>query len=299
MSIPIRHLPDGTAISAFGLGCSSFWAKPAFAAERAVALVRRAYELGINHFDTGPSYAAGEAERRLGSSIRGLDRRRLVLSSKAGTYTDATGVQFRSFDPATMRTHLQASLERLGLAQIDILYLHGPSVEDLSPSVIGSLEDFKSQGLIRYSGVNSFDPRVLERTVAVPIDVVMPQFSIFDVSCLRQILALKAAGKTIVSGTALGQGIFDFRTLIPTNRKALWYLLRAVKNDPLFLLTRLRAKRRIVECGNAMPDAAMRFLMQMPAITSAVFGTTSMVHLEQNVAAAKRVAEPALSNASR
>lgn len=262
-------------------------------------MVRRAYELGINHFDTGPSYAAGEAERRLGTSIRGLDRRGLVLSSKAGTYTDATGVQFRSFDPATMRTHLQASLERLGLAQIDILYLHGPSTEALSPAVIGCLEDLKSRGLIRYSGVNSFDPRVLERVVALPIDVVMPQFSIFDVSCLRQILALKAVGKTVISGTALGQGIFNFRTLIPTNRKSLWYLLRAIKNDPLFPLTRLRAKRRVAECGNAMPDAAMRFLLQMPAITSAVFGTTSMAHLEQNAAAAKRVAEAIASDTAR
>jgi D-threo-aldose 1-dehydrogenase len=295
----MRHLPDGTAISALGLGCSSFWAKPSFAAEFAVALVKRAHEFGVNHFDTGPSYADGEAERRLGVSIRSLNRRGLVISTKAGTYTDSTGGQFRSFDPSTIRGNLQASLDRLGIEQIDILYLHGPSRDDLSPAVLGCLEDLKGRGLIRYSGVNSFDASVLDRAVEAPIDVVMPQFNIFDVSCLRQILALKAAGKTIMSGTALGQGIFDFRTLIPSSRKSLWYLLRAVKNDPLFPLTRLRAKRRVAEWGSVMPDAALLFLLQNPAITSAVFGTTSMVHLEQNLAAAERMGDRGASDRPR
>jgi aryl-alcohol dehydrogenase-like predicted oxidoreductase len=290
LTLPHRRLPDGRLISAIGLGCSSFWAKPAFPEESAVALVRRAYALGINHFDTGPSYAAGAAEKRLALAMRQLERANLIISTKAGTYVDSGGVPFRSFEPARIRDELHASLQRLGVSHVDILYLHGPSAGDLSSAVIDCLEGLKDSGLISYSGVNSFDPVVLRKLVGLPVDAVMPQYSIFDVSCAREVAALAHDGKIIVSGTVLGQGIVNFRSLIPSNRKSLWYLLRALKNDPLLPLTRLQAQRRISALGQPALDAALLFLFKTPGITSAVFGTTSMAHLEANAAASARMA---------
>lgn len=290
MTLAVRRLPNGKFISAVGLGCSSFWAKPAFPEESAVALVRRAYALGINHFDTGPSYAAGGAERRLALALRQMERDRLVISTKAGTYVDKSGTQVRSFEPARIRAELQESMERLGVSHVDVLYLHGPAVENLSTAVIDCLNGLKDGGLISYSGVNSFDPAVLKKLVGLPIDAVMPQYSIFDVRCAREVAALAQDGKIIVSGTILGQGIVNFRSLIPSNKKSLWYLLRALKNDPLLPLTRLQAQRRISALGQPALDAALLFLLKTPGITSAVFGTTSIAHLEANAAAAARVA---------
>jgi aryl-alcohol dehydrogenase-like predicted oxidoreductase len=291
LTLPYRQLPNGKLISAIGLGCSSFWAKNAFPEQNAVALVERAYALGINHFDTGPSYAAGGAEKRLAVALRRVERDRVVISTKAGTYVDASGAQFRSFEPARIRAELQASLERLGISHVDILYLHGPSVENLSTAVIDCLNGLKDSGLISYSGVNSFAANVLRKLVGLPIDAVMPQYSIFDVSCTREVAALAQDGKIIVSGTVLGQGIVNFSSLIPTNRKSLWYLLRALKNDPLLPLTRLQAQRRISALGQPALDAALLFLFKTPGLTSAVFGTTNMAHLEANTAAAGRVAQ--------
>lgn len=291
VTVPSRHLPNGTPISAFGIGCSSFWAKPSFPEDEAIALVLRAYALGINYFDTGPSYAGGRAETRLGLAIRQLDRGRLVISTKAGTYVDASGKQYRSFDPSQIRANLQESLNRLGLAHVDILYLHGPGVGDISTEVINCLSELKSAGLIRYSGVNSFDPTVLRKVVGTPIDVIMPQYNIFDIRCQQEIDALRRDGKTIISGTALGQGIFSFRSLLPTNKKSLWYLLRALKNDPLFPLTRFRARQRILALGRPPLEAALLFLLRAPSITCSVFGTTSITHLEENVAAVSQGAE--------
>lgn len=291
VTVPSRHLPDGTRISAFGLGCSSFWAKPSFPEDEAIALVLRAYALGINYFDTGPSYAAGGAERRLGLAIRQLDRSRLVISTKAGTYVDASGKQYRSFDPARIRANLQESLNRLGVAHADILYLHGPGLDDISVKVIDCFSDLKSAGLIRYSGVNSFDRAVLRRVADTPIDVIMPQYNIFDIGCHQEIEALRRCGKTIISGTALGQGIVNLRSLLPTNKKSLWYLLRAFKNDPLFPLTRFRARRRILALARPPLEAALLFLLKTPSITCSVFGTTSIEHLEANLAAASQNVE--------
>lgn len=286
MTFPRHYLPNGTPISAFGLGCSAYWAKESFAQDKAVSLVQRAYALGINYFDTGPSYEAGEAERRLGSAIRAMDRNQLVISSKVGTYVDAGGKRFRSFEPAQIRASVHASLQRLGVSQLDILYLHGPTIDDLSREVIDCLNRLKAEGVIRYSGANSFDRTVLNKLLHVPVDVVMPQYNIYDVSCHEEIQSLKRAGKTIIGATALAQGIFDLRTVLPTSKKSLWYLLRMVKNDPLFPLTRMHARRRIDELGCEPLQAAFLFLLKSSAITSSVFGTTSIAHLEENVAAA-------------
>jgi aryl-alcohol dehydrogenase-like predicted oxidoreductase len=214
-----------------------------------------------------------------------MERSRLVITSKVGTYVDAAGKQFRSFAPAQIRASVDESLHRLGVAQLDILYLHGPGIGDLSADVIDCLEGLKSQGLIRCSGVNSFDRHVLNKLVLLPVDVVMPQYNIYDVRCRQEVESLKASGKTIIGGTALGQGVFDLRTLLPTNKKSLWYLLRKLKNDPLFPLTRWQARRRIDELGGDPLQAALAFLLQSPAVTSSVFGTTSIAHLEQNAAA--------------
>ncbi len=251
--------------------------------------MQRAYALGINHFDTGPSYEGGEAERRLGHAIGGLDRASLIISTKAGTYCRVDGSKFRSFDPAQIRTGLVESLARLGLTRIDILYLHGPGLSDLSTQVIDCLGELKASGMVTYCGVNSFDPLVLARLVDMPFDTVMPQYNLFDVSCAAQIAALKHAGKTIIGGTALGQGVIDFRALLPTDRKSLWYLLRKLKNDPLFPLTRWRARRRVQAPARSALEAAMLFLLRSNSITSSVFGTTSIAHLEENVAAASRM----------
>jgi aryl-alcohol dehydrogenase-like predicted oxidoreductase len=188
------------------------------------------------------------------------------------------------------RRSVEESVARLGIRQIDILYLHGPVLEDLSTEVIDCLYGLKDRGLIRLTGVNTFDRVVLRRVAKVPIDIVMPQYSIFDVTCLNEITSLQMAGKTVISATALGQGIIDFRDLFPTSKKSLWYLLRALKNDPLFPLTRFGARRRMAALGCPPLEAALLFLLETPAIISAVFGTTSISHLEQNAEAVSKIA---------
>jgi D-threo-aldose 1-dehydrogenase len=211
----------------------------------------------------------------------------LLISTKAGTFQDAAGKRIKSFEPDRIRDSVVGSLVRLGIEQIDILYLHGPEIRDLSPALIDGLNQLKIDGLIRYSGINTFERPVLDRIGPLPFDVVMTQYNLFDIARRDLIESLQRTGKTIIAGTALGQGIFDFQTLIPRNRKSLWYLLRALKNDPLFPVTRWRARQRIFALGGTPLEAAMQFLLQTPSITSSVFGTTTAAHLEQNIAAAR------------
>ena len=70
-----RALPNGKLISPLGFGCSSHWSKPNFPADEATAMLKAAFANSINHYDTAPSYADGEA--RLGMFLRGRDTTRL------------------------------------------------------------------------------------------------------------------------------------------------------------------------------------------------------------------------------
>ena len=87
----MRYRPlgrSGLTVSEIGYGCAGWWGKTAFPERQATSLVAEAIELGINLFDTGASYSAGEAQARLGRALRGRDVSRLVISTKAGTFRD-------------------------------------------------------------------------------------------------------------------------------------------------------------------------------------------------------------------
>lgn len=284
---PVRLLPDGSPISALGFGCSSRWSQPSFPEDAALAILDAAVANGITHFDTAPSYALGEA--RLGRFLRQNGTNGLVISTKVGT---EAGDHRRSFDPERMRRSFEASLTRLGVPRVDILYLHGPAASDLNAATFGFFDALKAAGKIRYSGVNSFDPAVVEACVATPIDAVMLQYSVADRRFDRSIDRLAAAGKIVIAGTILAQGIFDLRTFVPRDRASLWYLLRAAKNDPLFIWRGRALARKLRRTGLGAHEAAVRFAVSNPAITSSLFGTRSEGHLIANARAARQIMAP-------
>ncbi|MGB0972058.1 MAG: aldo/keto reductase [Mycobacterium sp.] len=278
-----RALPNGKPISPLGFGCSSRWSKPSFPADAATAMLETAFANGINHYDTAPSYADGEA--RLGVFLRGRDASRLVISTKVGT---EAGDHHRSFDPERMRRSFDASLNRLGLDCVDILYLHGPTVADLSADVFAFFDTLKAEGRIEYCGVNSFDPLVVTRCVDAPVDAVMLQYSVSDRRFDRLIEQLANRGRVVIAGTILAQGIFDLKTFVPRDRASMWYLLRALKSDPLFPRRGLSIARRIKRTGLNPHEAAVRFAISNSRLTSCLFGTRDQAHLVANARLAGR-----------
>ncbi|MGH7090661.1 MAG: aldo/keto reductase, partial [Stellaceae bacterium] len=117
----------GLVLSELGLGCSSYWAKPVFPEKDALALVEAAIASEITFFDTGASYAAGNAERRLGLALHNhRGNRNLVVATKAGTHVSPSGRYYKDWSRAAITASVARSLERLGIPAIDILHLHGP-----------------------------------------------------------------------------------------------------------------------------------------------------------------------------
>ncbi|GLS97666.1 aldo/keto reductase [Piscinibacter gummiphilus] len=263
------------------------WAKPEFPEPLAMALLEAAVGDGLNYLDTGPSYANGEGERRLGTFLHRQSLPDVIVSTKVGTNFDGSGRRTRSFEVRDMERSFTDSLARLGREQVDILYLHGPSLKDLRDEVFRFLEAEKSRGRIVWSGVNSFEMDVLDACVDSPIDALMIQYNVADLRAERLLPQFRARGKIVVSGTALARAIYDPRTFLPRDRAGLWYLLRALKGDPLFIARGRRLKRVIEQTGDTGARAAMRFVAGHPLIHSATFGTTKLDHMRSNIEAAR------------
>src|SRR5690606_12978241 len=132
------------------------------------------------------------------------------------------------------------SLRRLGRDHVDILYLHGPSIADFNDDVFAFLADLKARGFASYVGANTFDPATLDAVADTPIDAVMLQYNVGDFRNAEQIDRLHAAGKIVISGTALARAKFDLSTFVPRDRASLWYLLRMLRREPSFLWTGYR-----------------------------------------------------------
>lgn len=278
----MRLLPDGRFISAVSFGCSSIWAKPAFDECTALALLDAAYQDGINYFDTGPSYSNGEAELRLGKWLQRAGPGALI-STKVGTNFGDRGERRRSFHVTDMERSLTDSLRRLGREQVDILYLHGPARHDLNDDVLKFFETEKRRGRIVWSGVNSFDVNVLTACVGAPIDALMIQYNVADRGAEHLLPKFANDEKIIISGTALARAIYAPETFFPKDRAQLWYLLRALKSDPFFMIRGALLMRRMDKVGGSGVGVALRFVVGHPLIHSAIFGTRSLSHMRANI----------------
>lgn len=283
----LRKLPNGKAISALGFGCAGIWSKPYFDDAVAREMLADAFARGVNHFDTSPSYGMTHGERRLGTLVAGHDRDRLVISTKLGSNV-FDGKLVRSFDEDAMKRSFDESAARLGTDWFDILYLHRPSVADLNGRVFDHLERLKADGRITYSGVNAFDGAVLERVIDSPVDVVMLQYNADDQHCWRLVDRLHAAGKTVMSGTALVRGKFDPRTFLPRDRASLFYLARMARWRPFFLWEGYRLRRRLASVPQPLAATSIQFALGHPRILSTFFSTRNPLHLADNIDAGHR-----------
>jgi D-threo-aldose 1-dehydrogenase len=279
-----RTLPGGKSISALGFGCSSMWAKPQFSESVALEMLAALVAEGVNHFDTSPSYGNGLGERRLGTFLANHNSDEMVVSTKVGTNLTG-GVLHRGFTRELMERSFLASLDRLGLKKVDILYLHGPSQDDLNATAYRFFDDMKAQGRIAFSGVNSFDNQVLEACVKSPIDSIMLQYNVGDFRNREAMERLHDAGKIIFAGTTLSRASFDLTRFLPIDRARIWYLLRMLRHNPAFAVQGRHLKKRLKSTGLDPFDAAIRFVTGHPCITSSLFGTSSLDHAIANARA--------------
>lgn len=283
----------GLTVSELGFGCASWWGKPRFDERMALGLVHEAIELGVTLFDTGASYSAGEAEPRLGRTLKGRDASKLVIATKAGTYHAGGGRIARDMSPAAVVASAERSLQRLGLETLGLLQLHGPSAAELNDDMQAALEGLKARGVTRAVGLNSFDPAVIDHAIGLPVmDVVMVDYNVLRPEREPLIARAAAAGKGVLAGMPLAMG--HTRPLLSrlTGPQDLWYAARALARhrDELARGRRFRFLHRL--SGMSGSQAALSYVLANPGVSAAVFGATRMAHLRENVEVSGRPIPP-------
>jgi 1-deoxyxylulose-5-phosphate synthase len=280
----------GLPVSALGFGCSAYWAKSIFPERRALALVDQALCGGVRLFDTAPIYGGGLGEKRLGQALRAFGPvDDLVVCSKAGPYVGEDGRVRRDFSPEAVRASVHRSLERLGLDRIAGLHLHGPNIHELNPPLLEALDGLKTEGLVGFFGINSFDAEVVRMGLGFPVfDSFMVEFNLIRKANAVLLDEIAAAGRAAIVGSPIAQALFR-RSMAPTSPKRAWELGRA--------LLRHRADLRAARAYaflNTLPgmtgaQAALAWVLRHPAVACAVFATTSPEHLRLNLAAAEMI----------
>ena len=267
------------------------------------AILRRAFDLGITHFDLannyGPPYGSAEVNfgRVLADDLRPY-RDELIISTKAGwdmwpgPYGDGGSRKY-------LLASLDQSLERMGLDYVDIFYSHRADPETPLEETMGALDTAVRQGKALYAGISSYSPERTERAAAIlrdlgtPVTIHQPSYSMLNRWIETRLLdVLEEQGIGCIVFTPLAQGMLTDRYLdgIPEDSRA----ARGDSLDPTWLneenLARIRALNAIAEGrGQSLAQLALAWTLRDARVTSTLVGASSVRQLEQNIAALDRL----------
>ena len=273
-------------LSPLGFGCASVWGKDIISDKQAQELFEKAYEFGITFFDTGHSY--GNAEERIGKILKTsqiVKRNNIVISTKFGI-RNINGKLVHDVSPEWIKESVKISLRRMGISYIDCLQIHGPRISDFTEELYSVLDELKEKGIVRAVGANSFDTDVLEFICKEKrLDFVMLDYNIMRRDREELIQKLQANDIGVIAGAALAESLYSNRIFKIRGKKDVWYLARAIKNfrEQFFHGWKYRFINHVE--GTTGAQIALGFVLNNPMVSSAVFGTTTMSHLEENVRA--------------
>ncbi len=263
------------------------------------AILRRAFDLGITHFDLannyGPPYGSAESNfgRVLAEDLRPY-RDELVISTKAGW--DMWPGPYGEFGSRKyLLASLDQSLARMGLDHVDIFYSHRFDAETPIEETVGALDAAVRAGKARYVGISSYGPKRTEeaarilRELGTPLLIHQPSYSLLNrwiEDELLDVLAREGIGAIVF--TPLAQGLLTDRYLdgVPEDSRA----RRGVAFSEQMLseqnLARVRALNQIAaKRGQSLAQMAISWVLRDERVTSALLGASSVRQLEQNVAA--------------
>lgn len=264
------------------------------------AILRRAFDLGVTHFDLannyGPPYGSAEANfgHIFAQDFRSY-RDELIISTKAG-YDMWPGPYGNHGSRKYLLASLDASLRRMGLEYVDIFYHHRPDPETPIGETAGALASAVTSGKALYAGVSNYDPAgtaAMADALAVhhvPLLIHQPSYNMFNRRIEEGLLpVLDDWGIGAIVFVPLAQGLLTDRYLggeIPGDSRA----ARDGSLSPARItdayLQRARALDAIArKRGQTLAQLALTWVLRLPQVTSALIGASSPAQLEQNVAA--------------
>jgi L-glyceraldehyde 3-phosphate reductase len=303
-AMPYRRVgASGLRLPAISLGLwQNFGDDRAIATQRAI--VRRAFDRGITHFDLannyGPPYGAAEANfgRILDSDLRPY-RDELIVSTKAG-YDMWPGPYGDRGSRKYLLASLDQSLGRMGLDYVDIFYSHRVDPETPLEETMGALDAAVRQGKALYVGISSYSARRTREAAAIlrglgtPLLIHQPSYSMINRWIEPELLDVLAEERIgAIAFSPLAQGLLTDRYLdgVPAGSRA---AREGSFSQNLLSDTNLANARGLREIargrGQTLPQMALAWILRDPRVASALVGASSVAQLDDNLAALDNLA---------
>ena len=271
--------------------------------ENARAMLRRAFDLGITHFDLANNYGPpyGSAEETFGQILKKdflSHRDELIISTKAGwdmwpgPYGDLGSRKY-------LLASLDQSLERMGLEYVDIFYHHRPDPDTPLEESMGALDTAVRSGRALYVGISAYSAKQttealkILRALGTPCLIHQPKYSMFvrdPEQGLFDVLEKEGVGSIVFS--PLAQGLLSDRYLdgIPGDSRAARDFFLKKKDVGEAALARIRELNEIArQRGQTLAEMAVAWVLRDARVTSALVGTSKVSQVDDNVAALKNL----------
>ena len=310
-SNPVRYIPDenryetmkyrrcgksGILLPLISLG---LWHNFGFIdlPEKARKISRKAFDLGITHFDLANNYGPpfGSAEETFGTILRkdlSPYRHEMFISTKAGF--DMWDGPYGNFGSRKyLTTSLEQSLSRMGLEYVDLFYHHRPDPETPLEETMLALDQIVRSGKALYVGISNYDAEKTAEAAKIlgelrtPFIIHQARYSLFDRWVEDKLLdTLKELGKGMIAFSPLAQGMLTDRYLegIPDDSRAGKEMTYLEKNQVLSKLEKVKALNEIAQSrGQKLSQMALGWILKDKRVTSVLVGVSTEDQLTENV----------------
>jgi aryl-alcohol dehydrogenase-like predicted oxidoreductase len=267
--------------------------------EQATACIHRAFELGVNFFDTANVYRRGAAEEVTGRALKGFRRDDYFLATKV-YFPMGEGPNDRGLSRKHIMEQCHASLRRLDVDYIDLYQCHRPDAQTPVEETLRALDDLVTQGKVLYLGVSEWPAEVLDEAHRIqqkllldPIASNQPEYSMLHRDIEDDVLPVSkqlGIGQVVYSPIAQGvlAGKYEPGQAPPQGTRASTpgdsgFMERYMRDDVLGAVQQLRPIAD--ELGITMAQMALAWVLREPGVSSAIVGASRPEQVEENVAA--------------
>ena len=270
----------------------------------AAAIVHRAFELGVNLFDTADVYVRGAAEKALGAAIRSLPREQIVIATKV-----MGRVWEGPLGAGLSRKHvfdaMDASLRRLGVDYVDLYQAHAPDADTPIEETLAAFDDLVRAGKARYVGFSNFDrqPPLARRALAIQkargwdrFVSSQPRYSLLDRHVEGGHVAFcRREGIGMIVYSPLAQGVLTNKYAggaVPSGSRGAGSFAHFLTAERALTPENVAAAERfgawVADRGAWTPaQVALAWVLRRPGVSSAIIGATSVTQLEENLKASE------------
>ena len=267
--------------------------------EAAIRTIDKAYELGINFFDTANFYSKGEAERVVGKALNKYERSSYVLATKV-FFPMGDGPNDRGLSRKHVIESVHSSLKRLKHDYVDVLYCHRYDVETPVEETLRAFDDLIRQGKVFYVGISEWSAAQIEEAMSIADKALLScfvvnqsKYSMLNRNIEAEIIPVSeknGIGQVVYSPLAQGMLTGKYKSLdeIPVDSRAsndkMNNFIKKFLNEETFDKIR-RISLVADEIGIPMAQLALAWVLRLPNVASALIGASKPSQIEENVKA--------------